>query len=45
MRTPELSNEAAYRVLQNTCGNSFASGFRLYKIYAKAASFAAFANG
>ena len=45
VRTPELSNEAAYRVLQNTCRNSFASGFRLYKIYAKAASFAAFANG
>jgi hypothetical protein len=45
VRTAELSNEAAYRVLQSTCANGFARSFRLYKIYAKAASFAAFANG
>jgi hypothetical protein len=45
VRTAALSNEAAYRVLQSTCANGFARSFRLYKVYAKAASFAAFANG
>jgi hypothetical protein len=44
VRTAELSNEAAYRVLQATCGKAFARSFRLYKLYARAASFAAFAD-
>jgi hypothetical protein len=44
VRTAELSNQAAYRVLRSTCGNGFAKSFRLYKVYAKAASFAPFAD-
>jgi hypothetical protein len=44
VKTPELSDRAAYRVLRNTCRMSFAGSFRLYKIYAKAASFAVFAE-
>ena len=41
VKTPELSDDAAYRVLDNTCRRSFAAGFRLYKLYARAATFAA----
>jgi hypothetical protein len=44
VQTPELSDKAAYRVLDNTCGKDFAGSFRLYKLYARAASFAAFAD-
>jgi hypothetical protein len=44
VRTPELPDHAAYRVLDNTCSKDFAGSFRLYKLYARAASFAAFAE-
>jgi hypothetical protein len=44
VRTPELSDHAAYAVLENTCSRDFAGSFRLYKLYARAASFAAFAE-
>ena len=44
VQTPVLSDHAAYRVLESTCGKDFAGSFRLYKLYAKAASFAAFAD-
>ena len=44
VKTPELSDKAAYRVLDNTCRKPFAASFRLYKLYARAASFAAFAE-
>ena len=44
VKTPELSDKAAYRVLDNTCRKRFAASFRLYKLYARAASFAAFAG-
>jgi hypothetical protein len=44
VRTPELSDRAAYEVLENTCSKDFAGSFRLYKLYARAASFAAFAD-
>ena len=44
VQTPELSDEAAYEVLDNTCGRDFAGSFRLYKLYARAASFAPFAE-
>jgi hypothetical protein len=44
VQTPELSDKAAYEVLDNTCGRDFAGSFRLYKLYARAASFAAFAE-
>ena len=42
--TPELSDEAAYRVIDTTCADDFAAGFRLYKVYARATSFASFAE-
>jgi hypothetical protein len=44
VRTAELSDDAAYRVLEATCSKSFATSFRLYKVYARAAGFAAFAD-
>lgn len=44
VKTPELSDRAAYRVLDTTCKKDFAASFRLYKLYARAASFAAFAE-
>jgi hypothetical protein len=44
VQTPMLSDDAAYRVLDNTCSKDFAASFRLYKLYARAASFAAFAD-
>jgi hypothetical protein len=42
--TPELSDEAAYRVIDTTCGEDFAASFRLYKVYARATGFASFAE-
>lgn len=42
--TPELSDEEAYRVIDTTCAQDFAAGFRLYKVYARATSFASFAE-
>jgi hypothetical protein len=44
VRTIPLSDRAAYRILDTTCSKDFAGGFRLYKLYARAASFAAFAE-
>jgi len=44
VQTPELSDHAASEVLNNTCKRDFAGSFRLYKLYARAASFAAFAD-
>ena len=42
--TPELSDEEAYRVIDTTCEQDFAASFRLYKVYARATSFASFAD-
>ena len=42
--TPELSDEAAYRVIDTTCAEDFAASFRLYKVYARATGFASFAE-
>lgn len=44
VKTPELSDEVAYEVLDNTCANDFADSFRLYKLYARATGFASFAD-
>jgi hypothetical protein len=44
VQTPELSDAAAYRILDNICSEDYASTFRLYKLYARAASFAPFAE-
>jgi hypothetical protein len=35
-----LSDEHAYRVFQHWCSQDFAQGFKLYKVYARAAAFA-----
>jgi hypothetical protein len=40
VKTPELSDKAAYRILNTTCHRDFAGSFRLYKLYARATSFA-----
>ena len=45
VQTPELPDRAAYRIFRQTCRHRFAAGFRLYKLYARAASFAEFDNG
>ena len=42
--TPELSDDAAYRVIDTTCAEDFAARFRLYKVYARATGFASFAE-
>ena len=44
VKTPELSDEAAYELFESTCREDFAGGFRLYKVYARAAGFASFAE-
>ena len=40
VQTPVLSDHTAYRIFQQTCRQKFAAGFRLYKLYARASSFA-----
>lgn len=44
VQTPELSDDAAYEILTNHCGKDYAGSFRLYKLYARAASFAPLAG-
>ena len=44
VQTPELSDKAAYRILDTICSRPYAAGFRLYKLYARADSFAPFAE-
>lgn len=34
-----LSEDLAYRLMQTTCANGYAAGFRLYKLYTRAAAF------
>jgi hypothetical protein len=34
-----LEDEQAYELLENWCGNHFARGFKLYKLYTRAAAF------
>jgi hypothetical protein len=36
---PVLSNERAYKLFQSYCANYFARGFKLYKLYERAAAF------
>jgi len=38
--TPDLSDDEALDLFDRTCANGYAAGFRLYKLYARAASFA-----
>ncbi len=35
----DLDDEQAYELLEGWCGNEFARGFRLYKLYARAQAF------
>ena len=42
--TPDLSDEEAYALFERTCAQEYASGFRLYKLYARAAAFAPLAE-
>ncbi len=42
--TPELSDAAAYGVLDRTCRQDLAGSVRLYKVYARATAFAPFAE-
>ena len=44
VQTPELSDKAAYRILDTICSRPYAATFRLYKLYARADSFAPFAE-
>jgi len=37
--TSDLGDQQAYAVLQRACRQDFAAGFRLYKLYARAAAF------
>lgn len=37
--TPDLSDDAAYALFERACSNDYALGFRLYKLYLRAASF------
>jgi hypothetical protein len=37
--TPSMSVQRTYDVFESACSNSYAAGFRLYKIYAHAAAF------
>lgn len=39
--TPDLTDEAAYALFERACANDYALGFRLYKLYLRAASFGA----
>lgn len=45
VQTPALSDQQAYRIFRTTCAHDFATGFRLYKLYARSASFAEFDDG
>ena len=38
-RGPVLNDERAYQLLQSYCANHFARGFKLYKLYERAAAF------
>jgi hypothetical protein len=44
VHTPEMPDGQAYRVLNDLCGKNFAGSFRLYKLYARAATFAPLAE-
>lgn len=37
--TPDLTDREAYDLFERACANDYASGFRLYKIYARGAAF------
>ena len=44
IRSPRLSDEEAMKIFDDTCEPSWAQGFRLYKLYARAVAFAPLAR-
>lgn len=40
--TPDLSDDDAYALFERACAEDYAIGFRLYKLYARAAAFGTF---
>jgi hypothetical protein len=44
VQTEALSDNAAYRIISSVCARPGTDGLRLYKIYARADAFAAFAE-
>lgn len=44
VRSPSLTDEEAMTIFDNTCEPVWAQGFRLYKLYARAAAFAPLAR-
>ena len=43
--TPDLTDAQARQVFDRACADSYAAGFRLYKLYARAAAFQAIPAG
>jgi hypothetical protein len=37
--TPSLPEQETYELFERACANDYAAGFRLYKVYARAAAF------
>ena len=37
--TPDLPDDEAYELFERACANDYAAGFRLYKLYSRAAAF------
>ena len=44
IRSPSLTDDEALAIFDNTCEPSWAQGFRLYKLYARAVAFAPLAR-
>lgn len=42
--TPDLTDEEAYDLFERACAEDYAIGFRLYKLYARAAAFGSFSG-
>lgn len=42
--TPSLPEDEAYDLFERACANDYAAGFRLYKVYARAAAFSSIAE-
>lgn len=45
LRGATIDDDKAYEVMENFCENEFARGFRLYKIYTRAAAFGGLESG
>ena len=45
LEDPPLTDEEAYEMFEGACGQKFADGFRLYKLYFRANAFQSLADG